>query len=79
MGAARDRTTNLLGVKGVGELVTIGATPAAVTAVIDALDRAGIGEVAEQLQVPLNAPKIWRLLQQASARDRARSRRSNRA
>ena len=33
--------TNVLGVKGVGELGTIGATPAVVNAVVDALDQRG--------------------------------------
>ncbi len=55
-------TTNALGAKGVGELGTIGATPAAVIAVIDALDRAGLGQAAEKLHMPLTAPKIWQLL-----------------
>jgi carbon-monoxide dehydrogenase large subunit len=54
--------TNLLGVKGVGELGTIGATPAVVNAVIDALDHAGHGRTAEQVQMPLSAPKVWRAL-----------------
>lgn len=55
-------TTNALGAKGVGELGTIGATPAVVTAVIDALDRAGLGPRAETLQMPLTAPKVWAAL-----------------
>ena len=54
--------TNLLGVKGVGELGTIGATPAVVNAVIDALDHAGLGRAAERLQMPLTAPRVWRAL-----------------
>ena len=54
--------TNVLGVKGVGELGTIGATPAAVNAVIDALDHAGLGRAAERVQMPLTAPKVWRAL-----------------
>ena len=54
---------NPLGVKGVGELGTIGATPAVVNAVIDALDRAGHGAAARQLQMPLTSDKIWRALQ----------------
>ena len=58
-------TTNVLGTKGVGELGTIGATPAAVSAVIDALTRVGLGAEAEALQMPLTAPKVWRLLQGA--------------
>jgi carbon-monoxide dehydrogenase large subunit len=56
-------TTNTLGVKGVGELGTIGATPCVVTAVIDALDAAGLGAKAEQIQMPLTAPTVWRALQ----------------
>jgi carbon-monoxide dehydrogenase large subunit len=54
--------TNLLGVKGVGELGTIGATPAVVNAVIDALDHAGLGRQAERVQMPLTAPRVWRAL-----------------
>ncbi|MGE0310591.1 MAG: xanthine dehydrogenase family protein molybdopterin-binding subunit [Lautropia sp.] len=52
-------TTNPLGVKGVGELGTIGATPAVVNAVIDALERAGHGEKARALQMPVTAQKVW--------------------
>ncbi len=47
--------TNLLGVKGCGELGTIGAVPAVVHAVLDALD-------APHLEMPLTAEKIWRVL-----------------
>src|SRR5574340_572647 len=54
--------TNPLGAKGVGELGTIGATPAVVNAVIDALDHAGLGAAAEQLQMPLTAERVWRAL-----------------
>jgi carbon-monoxide dehydrogenase large subunit len=54
---------NPLGVKGVGELGAIGATPAVVNAVVDALARAGHGERASRLQMPLTAAKIWRVLQ----------------
>jgi carbon-monoxide dehydrogenase large subunit len=52
--------TNSLGAKGVGELGTIGATPAVVNAVIDALDHAGLGAAAEQVQMPLTAERVWR-------------------
>ena len=52
-------TTNPLGVKGVGELGTIGATPATVNAVIDALARAGFGDKARELQMPLTSEKVW--------------------
>ena len=58
--------TNQLGVKGVGELGTIGATPATVNAVIDALDHAGLGRAAERLQMPLTAPRVWAALNEAS-------------
>ena len=54
--------TNALGVKGVGELGTIGATPALVHAVIDALDHAGLGRDAERLHMPLTADQVWRAL-----------------
>jgi len=54
--------TNTLGVKGVGELGTIGATPTVVTAVIDALDGAGLGSEAEKVQMPLTAERVWRAL-----------------
>jgi len=54
--------TNALGVKGVGELGTIGATPAAVNAVIDALDHAGLGREAERVQMPITSEQVWRAL-----------------
>jgi carbon-monoxide dehydrogenase large subunit len=47
--------TNLLGVKGCGELGTIGAVPAVVHAVLDAL---GVSH----LEMPLTAEKVWRAL-----------------
>ena len=49
--------TNLLGVKGCGELGTIGAVPAVVHAVLDALDR-------PHLEMPLTAEKVWRALRE---------------
>jgi carbon-monoxide dehydrogenase large subunit len=54
---------NPMGVKGVGELGTIGATPAVVNSVVDALDRAGAGALALALQMPLTSEKVWRALQ----------------
>jgi carbon-monoxide dehydrogenase large subunit len=54
--------TNTLGVKGVGELGTIGATPAVVNAVIDALDHAGLGAAAEAIQMPITGERVWRAL-----------------
>jgi len=48
--------TNLLGVKGCGELGTIGAVPAVVHAVLDALN-------VPHLEMPLTPEKVWRALQ----------------
>ena len=53
---------NALGVKGVGELGTIGATPAVVNAVVDALASTGLGRSAERVQMPLTAEVVWRAL-----------------
>jgi len=53
---------NLLGVKGVGELGTIGATPTVVNAVLDALVRAGAGSRVDALQMPLTPERVWRAL-----------------
>jgi carbon-monoxide dehydrogenase large subunit len=53
---------NPLGVKGVGELGTIGATPAVVNAVADALARAGRSELCAQLQMPLTPSRMWALM-----------------
>ncbi|HVZ42569.1 MAG TPA: xanthine dehydrogenase family protein molybdopterin-binding subunit [Ramlibacter sp.] len=50
---------NPLGIKGVGELGTIGATPCIVNAVADALARAGRREAARTIQMPLTAAKVW--------------------
>jgi len=50
--------TNLLGVKGVGELGTIGATPAAVHAVLDALAERGVRDI----EMPMTPEKVWRAL-----------------
>ena len=50
--------TNLLGVKGVGELGTIGATPAAVHAVLDALAGHGV----QHIEMPMTAEKVWRAM-----------------
>jgi carbon-monoxide dehydrogenase large subunit len=51
-------TVNPLGVKGVGEAGTIGATPAVVNAVMDALAPYGV----TNLDMPLKPEKIWRVL-----------------
>lgn len=49
---------NPLGIKGVGEAGTIGATPAIVNAVVDALAPLGV----RHIDMPLKPEKIWRLL-----------------
>ncbi|MGZ5892717.1 MAG: xanthine dehydrogenase family protein molybdopterin-binding subunit [Caldimonas sp.] len=54
---------NPLGVKGVGELGTIGATPAVMNGVIDALDHAGLGRAAEKIAMPATAARVWQALQ----------------
>lgn len=51
--------TNLLGVKGCGEIGTIGAVPAVVHAVLDALHEHGV----MHLEMPLTPEKVWRALQ----------------
>ncbi len=56
---------NLLGVKGVGELGTIGATPAIVNAVADALARNGLAAKAPRLDMPLSADRLWALMNAA--------------
>jgi carbon-monoxide dehydrogenase large subunit len=53
--------TNLLGVKGCGELGTIGAVPAVVHAVLDALHERGV----LHLEMPLTPERVWRALQKA--------------
>ncbi len=49
---------NPLGAKGVGEAGTIGATPAVVNAVIDALRPLGV----KHLQMPLRPERVWRAI-----------------
>ena len=55
-------TTNLLGVKGCGELGTIGAVPSVVHAVLDALEEKGV----RHLEMPLTAERVWKALQPAT-------------
>ncbi len=50
--------TNLLGVKGCGEIGTIGAVPAVVHAVLDALSGKGV----RHIEMPITPEKVWRLL-----------------
>jgi CO/xanthine dehydrogenase Mo-binding subunit len=52
---------NPLGAKGIGELATIGSTPAVVNAVLDALKPFGIAH----LDMPLRPEKIWKAIEEA--------------
>jgi len=52
--------SNPLGVKGVGEAGTIGATPAIANAVIDALSPLGI----RHLDLPFTPERVWRAIQE---------------
>ena len=49
---------NPLGVKGVGEAGTIGASPAVVNSVVDALSPLGV----KHLDMPLTPEKLWKLI-----------------
>jgi len=55
-------TTNALGIKGAGEAGTIGATPAVMNAVTDALHRAyGIGHI----EMPATPARVWQAIAEA--------------
>jgi carbon-monoxide dehydrogenase large subunit len=56
--------TNRLGVKGCGESGTVGATPAVMSAVIDALRPLGIGH----LDMPATPRRVWEAIQTARRR-----------
>jgi len=58
---------NPMGAKGIGEAATIGATPAAANAVIDALSHWGIHHV----DTPFTPEKIWRAINEASTQHSA--------
>jgi carbon-monoxide dehydrogenase large subunit len=55
--------TNALGVKGIGEAGTIGAAPAVINAVIDALSHLGVTD----MPMPASPHNVWRAIQAASA------------
>ncbi len=54
---------NPLGAKGIGELATIGSTPAVVNAVLDALAPLGV----KHLDMPLRPERVWRAIRDARA------------
>ena len=55
---------NPLGAKGVGEAGTVGAIPALVNAVNDALAPLGV----RHLDMPMTPERVWRAIQEASTR-----------
>jgi carbon-monoxide dehydrogenase large subunit len=59
--------TNPLGVKGAGEAGAIGAPPALVNAVVDAVSELGI----DHLDMPLTPERLWRALREATMRKAA--------
>jgi carbon-monoxide dehydrogenase large subunit len=54
---------NPMGVKGVGEAGTIGATPAIVAAIVDALAPYGV----RHIDMPIKPEHIWRIINQKKA------------
>jgi aerobic carbon-monoxide dehydrogenase large subunit len=59
-----------LGIKGVGEAGTNGSPAAVANAVLDALAPLGIHE----LNMPYTAPKLWKAIREAEAKDRQQAR-----
>jgi carbon-monoxide dehydrogenase large subunit len=56
-------TSNVLGVKGVGETGTIASTPAVVNAIVDAVRHLGVNDV----EMPCAPHRVWKAIQSASA------------
>jgi carbon-monoxide dehydrogenase large subunit len=52
-----------LGAKGVGESATVGAPPAIVNAVVDALSHLGV----QHIDIPITPEKVWKLLKEKGA------------
>jgi aerobic carbon-monoxide dehydrogenase large subunit len=55
--------TNALGVKGIGEAGTIGAAPAVINAIVDALSHLGVRDVT----MPASPRRVWETIQSARA------------
>jgi len=49
-----------IGAKGVGESATVGAPPAIVNAVVDALSHLGV----RHMEIPITPPKVWKVLKE---------------
>jgi aerobic carbon-monoxide dehydrogenase large subunit len=56
-------SSNVLGVKGVGEAGTIASTPAVVNAVVDAVRHLGINDI----EMPCSPHRVWTAIQHASS------------
>jgi len=56
-------THNVLGVKGAGEAGAIGATPAVINAVVDALKGIGV----EDVPIPATPERVWQAIRQVAA------------
>ncbi len=56
--------TNPLGVKGVGEAGCVGAPPAIINAILDALRPLGV----EHIDMPATPPRVWQAIQEAKRR-----------
>ena len=54
-------TTNPLGVKGAGEAGTIGAAPAVMNGLMDALSHLGV----KTIDMPATPERVWRLIKDA--------------
>ena len=57
-------TTNSLGIKGAGEAGSVGAPPAIVNAIVDALSDYGI----DHIDMPATAEKIWSIIQRGEVK-----------
>ncbi|MEP7202674.1 MAG: molybdopterin cofactor-binding domain-containing protein, partial [Ilumatobacteraceae bacterium] len=62
--------TNQLGVKGIGEAGTIGAAPAVINAIVDALSGLGITDV----PMPASPHNVWKAIQAATATTKSATR-----
>lgn len=61
--------TNPLGVKGVGEAGSVGALPAVLNAVLDALQSVGVTDI----EMPITGERVWRAIRQAQKTDKQRN------
>jgi carbon-monoxide dehydrogenase large subunit len=64
---ATPTSMNKLGVKGIGEAGTIGATPAVQNAVVDALSHLGVTHI----EMPTTSERVWRAIQAAAGKESA--------